>query len=119
MLFFYWGDWEEETICDLSFLFHAVMSSDGRNSVISKSLANGAAHYILKPFSADDFKDIWQYARKLTFQNIEGGSIPGDNTSIQDVNSATSSNMNKRKRKYCPRMSSQMNKEGQSELILV
>ncbi|KAG5100390.1 hypothetical protein JHK82_045442 [Glycine max] len=91
-----------------------IMSSDGRNSVISKSFANGAAHYILKPFSADDFKDIWQYARKLTFQNIEGGSIPGDNTSIQDVHSAISSNVSKRKRKCFPRKSTQMNKEGQS-----
>ncbi|XP_006588247.1 two-component response regulator ARR2-like [Glycine soja] len=92
-----------------------IMSADGRSTVISKSFANGAAQYILKPFSADDFKDIWRYAKKLSIQNNEGGSVPGDNTSIQDVNSATSSNMNKRKRKYCPRMSSQMNKEGQSE----
>ncbi|RDY10749.1 Two-component response regulator ARR2, partial [Mucuna pruriens] len=97
-----------------------MMSSDGRKSVMSKSLANGAAHYILKPFCKDDFKDIWQYCtdarkRKLTIENTEGESLPGDNIFIQNGNSATSSNENKRKRKYCKRMSTQMNKENQSE----
>ncbi|CAJ1952631.1 unnamed protein product [Sphenostylis stenocarpa] len=91
-----------------------------RESVISSSLANGATRYILKPFCADDFRDIWQYAmasrkRKLTIGHIEGESLPSDNIFIQDVYSATSSNLNERKTKYCPRKSTQMNEEGQSE----
>ncbi|TKY45109.1 Two-component response regulator ARR2 [Spatholobus suberectus] len=97
-----------------------MMSADRRKSVMSKSLANGAVHYILKPVCADDFKDIWQYAmaarkRKLTTENIERESLAGDNVFIQDVNSATSSSENMRKRKCGQRKSTRMNKEGLTE----
>ena len=64
------------------FLFHAVMSADGRSTVISKSFANGAAQYILKPFSADDFKDIWRYAKKLSIQNKKGEILAWINQKI-------------------------------------
>ncbi|KAK7380242.1 hypothetical protein VNO78_32747 [Psophocarpus tetragonolobus] len=94
-----------------------IMSADRRETVISKSLTNGAAHFIFKPFCANDFKDIWQYAmdarkKKQTTGNTEGESLPGV---IQDVNSTTSSKVSKRKRKSCTRKSTQMNKDGESE----
>ncbi|KAK7380240.1 hypothetical protein VNO78_32745 [Psophocarpus tetragonolobus] len=91
-----------------------ITSADSRTSVISKSLANGASHYILKPCCTDDFKDIWNYAtasrkRKLTIGNNEGEPQPGSSNFIQDYNYATSSNVKKK------RKSSQVKMEGQRE----
>ena len=43
-------------------LFQTVMSKDNRSDIISMSLEHGAAHYIVKPFCAEDFRDIWKYA---------------------------------------------------------
>ncbi|XP_027357287.1 uncharacterized protein LOC113866677 [Abrus precatorius] len=98
-----------------------MMSADSRKSVMSKSLENGAAHFILKPFCRDDFKDIWQFAmaaRKgtVTTENIEGEST-GDKVIVQDVNSSETSSLAKpkRKRKYGQRKNKQMSKEDQSE----
>ncbi|XP_020207181.2 two-component response regulator ARR1 [Cajanus cajan] len=95
-----------------------MMSADRRKSAVAKSLANGAAHFILKPFCQDDFKDIWQHAvaarkRKISIENNEGASLPGGGVFIQDANYAIPSTVNKRKRKY--KSSQKNNKEGQSE----
>ncbi|KAK7314964.1 hypothetical protein VNO77_33496 [Canavalia gladiata] len=100
-----------------------MMSADSSKSVVTKSLENGAAHFILKPICKDDFKDIWQYVMaarkgKATVENIEVES-QGDNDKIvvQDVNSSEASSLiePKRKRKYGQRNNNQMNKEDQSE----
>ncbi|KAK1325704.1 Two-component response regulator ARR14 [Acorus calamus] len=37
------------------------MSSDSSHDVIMKGLQNGACFYLLKPFRADELKNIWQY----------------------------------------------------------
>jgi len=43
-------------------LFLIVMSKDNRPDTISMSLEHGAAHYVVKPFCPEDFRDIWKYA---------------------------------------------------------
>ncbi|RHN51857.1 putative transcription factor MYB-HB-like family [Medicago truncatula] len=45
-----------------SFLFQIVMSKDNREDIISMTLEHGAAHYMVKPFCPEDFRDIWKYA---------------------------------------------------------
>lgn len=101
------------------------MSADSRKSIMSKSLENGAALYILKPICADDFKDIWQYAMAARKGNLvienelrsREGESPGENITFQGVNSFATSSVTepKRRKKYSKRKSSQMTKEDQSE----
>lgn len=72
------------------------MSSDNRKNVISKSIQNGAASYILKPFCPNDFNKIWQCAmvarkEKLVIENEmiirsrEGKSLGEKKIVFQDV----------------------------------
>jgi response regulator of citrate/malate metabolism len=37
------------------------MSKDKKQHLISKTLEHGAAHFIVKPFFVEDFKNIWKY----------------------------------------------------------
>ncbi|KZV58477.1 hypothetical protein F511_26521 [Dorcoceras hygrometricum] len=39
-----------------------LMSADNEEGVVLKGLQNGAAFFILKPVSADDLRDLWQFA---------------------------------------------------------
>ncbi|KAL2334609.1 hypothetical protein Fmac_015822 [Flemingia macrophylla] len=94
-----------------------MMSADRSKSEVAKSLTNGATHFILKPFSPDDFKDIWQLAvaakkRKISMENNEGAPQPNGGVLTQDSNHSIPSALSKRKRKH---KLSQKTKEGQSE----
>ena len=87
------------------------MSSDDSKNVILRSLEGGAAFYIVKPFSKDDLKNVWHYAvaiktgDSLSIKAIEGSSREQSSStlverlSLEDVNSATSINGEKRSRK--------------------
>ncbi|XP_011030193.1 PREDICTED: putative two-component response regulator ARR21 [Populus euphratica] len=87
-----------------------IMSSDESDNVISRSLESGAAFYIVKPANKDDLKNVWHYAvaiktgNYLSIKEIEGSREPSPSTlverlSLEDVNSATSINDEKRCRK--------------------
>ncbi|KAK7270823.1 hypothetical protein RJT34_26274 [Clitoria ternatea] len=91
-----------------------VMSSDSRGSVISRSLDNGAAHYILKPICIDSLKDIWQYAMVAR----KGNLLAGDKTIVKEVNSPATpivTTESKTKRKYEQRNSTEMNDQSNDE----
>ena len=87
------------------------MSSDESKNVISRSLEGGAAFYIVKPANKVDLKNVWHYAvaiktgNPLSIKEIEGSREPSysstlvERLSLEDVNSATSINDEKRYRK--------------------
>uniref|UniRef100_A0A2K1YD57 Response regulatory domain-containing protein n=1 Tax=Populus trichocarpa TaxID=3694 RepID=A0A2K1YD57_POPTR len=88
-----------------------IMSSDESKNVISRSLEGGAAFYIVKPANKVDLKNVWHYAvaiktgNSLSIKEIEGSREPSysstlvERLSLEDVNSATSINDEKRYRK--------------------
>jgi len=45
-----------------TFLFQIVIYKDNRPDIISMSLEHGAAQYIVNPFCAEDFRDVWKHA---------------------------------------------------------
>ncbi|XP_042970770.1 two-component response regulator ORR21-like isoform X2 [Carya illinoinensis] len=61
-----------------------IMSADDEESVILKSLENGAVFYMVKPISPNDLKNVWQYAvagkkgRSAAIEEIRG--IRGDSS---------------------------------------
>ncbi|KAF5480350.1 hypothetical protein F2P56_001109 [Juglans regia] len=61
-----------------------MMSADDEESVILKSLENGAAFYMVKPITPNDLKNVWQYAvagkkgRSAAIEQIRG--IRGDSS---------------------------------------
>ncbi|RHN44861.1 putative transcription factor MYB-HB-like family [Medicago truncatula] len=81
------------------------MSEDNRPSLISKTLENGAAQYIVKPFCAEDFKDIWKYVMEGKKEKLFIESL-----FVRNEEEETSSEP-KNKKKHCKRKS----KESQGE----
>ena len=97
-----------------SLLLHAVMSADRKETVMCKSLEMGASLFILKPFCASDFKNIWQYARGSTKGNLmpEKAEVRSRESSVVEAPLIEP----KAKRKYIIRKSSRMDeKEKESE----
>jgi len=80
------------------------MSEDNRPSLISKTLENGAARYIVKPFFAEDFKDIWKYAMEAKKEKLFIESL------LVRSEEEEKSSEPKNKKKHCKRKSKECHK---------
>ncbi|KAI5444573.1 hypothetical protein KIW84_013001, partial [Lathyrus oleraceus] len=75
-----------------------MMSKENNVSLISKALENGAAQYIAKPFSAEDFKDIWKHVLDAKKEKLFVESL-----FVKNEEQETLSHETKTKKKACKR----------------
>ena len=87
------------------------MSEDNRPSLISKTLENGAARYIVKPFFAEDFKDIWKYAMEAKKEKLFIESL------LVRSEEEEKSSEPKNKKKHCKRKSKE--RQGERDIQVV
>nr|QSD99580.1 MYB family transcription factor [Melilotus albus] len=88
-----------------------LMSEDNNPNTISKTLENGAAHYIAKPFFAEDFKDIWKYAKEAKKDKLFIESLFVRNEELE------TSSEPKTKKKYGKRKSEESQREGEFKVV--
>ncbi|KAI3458200.1 hypothetical protein Pfo_014863 [Paulownia fortunei] len=63
-----------------------LMSADDKEGVALKGLESGAAFFIVKPVSADDLRDLWQFAAMKKKSQVvieETGGFPDEKTSTE------------------------------------
>jgi len=87
------------------------MSEDNRPSLISKTLENGAAQYIVKPFCAEDFKDIWKYVMEAKKEKLFIESL-----FVRSDEEETSSEP-KNKKNHCKRKSKECQGERDIQVV--
>ena len=98
------------------------MSADDEESVILKSLENGAVFFMVKPVSHEDLKNLWQYAiaakkgKSVVIEEVEDinpvGELSVEKAPYDDLKSASSSvNQEKRGKKDSKKKSSKRTKE--------
>uniref|UniRef100_A0A2N9I6C5 Response regulatory domain-containing protein n=1 Tax=Fagus sylvatica TaxID=28930 RepID=A0A2N9I6C5_FAGSY len=99
-----------------------MMSADDEESVILKSLENGAVFFMVKPVSHEDLKNLWQYAiaakkgKSVVIEEVEDinpvGELSVEKAPYDDLKSASSSvNQEKRGKKDSKKKSSKRTKE--------
>lgn len=65
------------------------MSADNEEGVAIKGLRNGAAFFILKPVSADDLRDLWQFASM--YYKKKNQVLIEEKTSVDEINDVSES----------------------------
>ncbi|KAI5444570.1 hypothetical protein KIW84_013001 [Lathyrus oleraceus] len=94
-------------------LQYRVMSKENNVSLISKALENGAAQYIAKPFSAEDFKDIWKHVLDAKKEKLFVESL-----FVKNEEQETLSHETKTKKKACKRKCSDEYQEKEESQVV-